>query len=90
MKSDLMMGEGRQRNVWDPGRETGMQEPRSGHLKMDKSHPKASGILGGPHLGCNGMTGTDLRVGSGEEDPVSGCAQGALLLSVGQCRVTET
>lgn len=83
MKSDLVMGEGRQRNAWDPGRETGRQEPRSGH-------PKASGILGGPHLGCNGMTGTDLRVGSGEEDPVSGSAQGALLLSVGQCRVTET
>lgn len=58
-----------------PEERRGRQEPRTGHLKTDEYHPKASGILGGPHLGCNGMTETDLRVGSGEEDRVWQCPE---------------
>lgn len=51
---------------------------------MRNPHPKASGTPGGPRLGCDGKTETDLRVRRGR--PQSLAARDALLLTAGQCR----
>lgn len=68
----------------------GCGKPRRGCLEMRNPTPKASGTPDGPQSGCNGVTRTDLRAGSGG-DPSSWQSPGCL---AAQCwtvqRMTET
>lgn len=80
VRPDLVTGDLVGSETCGSGKERqGDRVPRRGQWRVDKTHPKDSGTSDGPRLGCYGMTGTDLRFGSGGGTPVPGSARGALL-----------